>query len=297
MMKLYSALASAFALTSGLWFGSPASAQANINIDHVSPEEAALEIPPCTVDWPEGESRDAFILQTWPDGVVPYDFDAEVSELNRGRARAAMDEIMEHSGVRFVERTSQPDYVRFRNGSGNSSSLGRRGGRQFLTMSSWHVRFIIVHELMHALGDNHEHQRPDRDDYVVINFENIEEGRAGNFSLRPLAAPEGPYDFESVMHYSRFGFSSNGLETISLRPEYVSFTSLVGQRAYLSDGDILGLRARYGTPLRSDFSLDGRVDEVDLAILLAAWGTDAIDLDGDGVCGQRDLAYLLAEWQ
>ena len=31
----------------------------------------------------------------------------------------------------------------------------------------------VLHELCHILGMEHEHQRPDRDDYVEINWTNI----------------------------------------------------------------------------------------------------------------------------
>ena len=35
---------------------------------------------------------------------------------------------------------------------------------------------IVQHEIFHALGRIHEHSRPDRNLYVHINEENIEEG-------------------------------------------------------------------------------------------------------------------------
>lgn len=47
-----------------------------------------------------------------------------------------------------------------------------------------------------------------------------------------------------------------------------------------------------------DLSWDGRIDALDLAMLLSQWGESgtAADLDGDGTVGTRDLTLLLAAW-
>lgn len=53
-----------------------------------------------------------------------------------------------------------------------------------------------------------------------------------------------------------------------------------------------------GPPLLGDLDGDGSVGNVDLAILLGAWGTSGgvADLDGDGTVGNTDLAILLGAW-
>ena len=62
------------------------------------------------------------------------------------------------------------------------SSVGRIGGMQTISLGNGcHCRGTIIHELMHALGFYHEHNRSDRDDYVSILEDNIQEGALGMF--------------------------------------------------------------------------------------------------------------------
>ena len=58
--------------------------------------------------------------------------------------------------------------------------------------------------------------RPDRDDYVKINWENIKAGNEVNFEKRNKtgATEYLSYDFHSIMHYGSSDFSTNGQNTI-----------------------------------------------------------------------------------
>ena len=62
----------------------------------------------------------------------------------------------------------------------------------------------MAHEIAHALGLIHEHQRPDRDSYVTVNTANIRRGYEGYFAaFKPnvVTSLGVDYDYASVMHY------------------------------------------------------------------------------------------------
>lgn len=64
----------------------------------------------------------------------------------------------------------------------------------------------------------------DRDTYVKIAWENIQEGHEKNFVIYTedkITHFGVPYDYGSIMHYDRKAFSKNGKETII--PIKVSF--------------------------------------------------------------------------
>ncbi|XP_075325731.1 high choriolytic enzyme 1-like [Odontesthes bonariensis] len=119
--------------------------------------------------------------------------------------------------IRFVWRNrGDHDYLNFFSGTGCWSYLGRQGGPQDVSLRSngCLYRSTVQHEVLHALGFHHEQVRSDRDQYVQILTQNILPGTERNFVKANTNNLGTPYDFNSVMHYSRLAFSRNGQPTI-----------------------------------------------------------------------------------
>lgn len=185
--------------------------------------------------------------QTWTGGVVPYTWGASVTPAQQAAMRAAMLEIEQRVNVSFVPRTAQADHVQVLDGPLNSSPVGRQGGMQRLYVFNWNSRFAMVHELMHVLGFWHEHQRPDRDTYVTVQWSNVANEDRHLFEVVPTGNRlQTPYDFDSVMHFGTTESSANGLPTILVNAAYAPQPNL-GQRNALSTSDVDGLRRTYGS--------------------------------------------------
>lgn len=83
--------------------------------------------------------------------------------------------------IRFKPYTGREnDYLYLTSeNTGCWSSVGRIGGRQEVNLQSPGCTGTIgtpAHELMHALGFLHEQNRYERDNFVKINWQNIETG-------------------------------------------------------------------------------------------------------------------------
>ncbi|XP_057300469.1 zinc metalloproteinase nas-14-like [Hydractinia symbiolongicarpus] len=150
----------------------------------------------------------------WPEAVVPVSFSSDFDEAKKATINKAMRTIENVSCVRFSEYTTDlppRDHVYIYKETGCWSYVGRAYGRQELSLGPGcdHVRTAII-LLLHTLGFFNEHSRPDRDQYVTINTENIRPGYEDNFSISELSYKDGlgiEYDPESIMHYGRFTLS------------------------------------------------------------------------------------------
>ena len=193
-----------------------------------------------------GEPDNAFSGTRWPNGTVYYQFHSDVTTTNRAIWRDAAAAWSSAAALTFVESTGSGNYIYVQNSDGNSSYVGMIGGSQEMNIYSWNSKYIVAHEIGHALGLKHEQARPDRDTYVTIYFQNIEAGKEHNFDRDTTAQTYGQYDFESVMHYRRNAFTNNGQNTIEPTSPYSSYLNVIGQRSYLSSLDLSGMAQRYG---------------------------------------------------
>lgn len=123
-----------------------------------------------------------------------------------------MREIESRSCVKFKEREREEDFVHIVRGGGCYSSVGRRGGRQALSLGRGCENYgIILHELMHVVGFYHLHQRHDRDKFLDIHWDNINPRFINNFKL--LSPDEvrvdTRFDYQSIMMYGSTSFSKD----------------------------------------------------------------------------------------
>jgi len=194
----------------------------------------------------------------WTNGVIPYEFDANVTAANQTNMINAMAVLENVANVDFRQCLGgvcdSGNYVHVQNSTANNSQVGMMGGLQIINMSSWNSQFIIVHELLHCLGFYHEHVRSDRNTYVTINCNpmpqtcNIQGGFGGtlynnNFVIPGDASVYGAYDFDSLMHYDQCSFSvdcpagssCNCTNTVitALAPNQ-GWQTVMGQRDHLS---------------------------------------------------------------
>ena len=201
----------------------------------VAENQRGLEIKGTTGSWPV--RRDISPVEDksfWPDGVVPYVIDPGFSDRGVQTIQAAIDEWNSRTVITLVERTTESDFVRFLPEGGCASYVGRRGGEQeiWLFGADGCTFGATVHEIGHAVGLEHEHQRADRDQYIAVPEALTYHYRS---SLYEAAKPVGgPYDYASVMHYEQKTIPP-GIPVSSNR---------------LSAGDIEGVARLYAPPPR-----------------------------------------------
>ncbi len=176
----------------------------------------------------------------WPVGRIPYLIDAEDfpdGTTRRAKIEWAIDHWNSRSRLKFVPFTSLTDWdwVRFvADSEACQSPVGRQHSPVFpsgqtircqLTVTGF-SRGSVLHEMGHAAGLFHEHQRPDRDDYVtVMGGDSVNYGRKDSDEVVLLT----PYDHLSIMHYS---MNAN----LSAPARYT-----IGQRARLSFLDLMAI--------------------------------------------------------
>ena len=166
----------------------------------------ALSITACKSESP---------IVAWKDGIVPYYLTGDFTDQEIQSIKTGMERWEQTSDVHFQEvspRARAYNIIRIHE-TRWSSSIGENNSVCYMNFGDGGSALgHITHELGHALGLLHEHQRPDRDQFITIFWNAIIPKYLHNFEIRdnPLIEEENhDYDYQSIMHYPAKSFGIN----------------------------------------------------------------------------------------
>lgn len=198
--------------------------------------------------------------------MVRFTYDSNLTSMQKACIKAALLDLQSKTNVRFYNSTGQSQhdnvynidypYVNFiyKEGDTSESKIGRVGGRQDIELADFAFEYalyrgdygIIEHEICHALGMMHEQQRPDRDDYVTINWNNLTSKGRSNFSkVTTNYMYRGSYDYNSLMGYSSKTSSKSMVNDTSVSMYTKKDGSLISQGNTVSDQDRMWINYLY----------------------------------------------------
>jgi len=184
----------------------------------------------------------------WSKGIIPYSFTANTfSSADKSQIYAAMREWQGKTCLKFepytqslASQVGHRNRIVFQNGGGCSSYVGmiQRGPQPVTLARGCRIESIISHELGHAIGLHHEQCRPDRDQYVTINEQNVYPSMLYNFDKyrsSQINSRGFAYDYRSIMHYGKTAFSRNNY--ITIQPRDNNYLNIIGNAKKLSPSD------------------------------------------------------------
>ncbi len=150
----------------------------------------------------------------WANGTVPYIINAPQGtnyDIYINEVKNAIDSINTLTCMNMIPHTNENDYLEIRilepntgELAGGESELGRIGGKQVISLFVQKFNIsTVLHELYHTFGFIHEQERSDRDNFIKIISQNIENYQeyGHNFEKSSNSVNTTPYDYCSIMHY------------------------------------------------------------------------------------------------
>ena len=149
----------------------------------------------------------------WENGEIYYHFAEEVNDIHIKKIEDCFNEIEEKTRcVYFIRCDERADSIeiKYSNDEASWATIGYNLVN-FIKIRPTATTRNIFHEVLHTIGLLHEHQREDRDDHIVVAYENILPRFIPYFDVKRNTfynIEDFPYDHKSIMHYNSFAFST-----------------------------------------------------------------------------------------
>lgn len=202
-----------------------------------------FQLPGCQEEVPIGK---------WKDGKIPYYLTGNFSDDDIDVLEKAMEDWEAVANIQFIKVTPRAGAYRIQKVSENrwSSSVGENNSECEMIFGTGGNKYShVAHELGHALGLLHEHQRPDRDKYIKIIYSNILDQYLFNYDKQdnPLIVEESfDYDYTSLMHYPANSFSKDGTSNTM---ESLNSDRPINRLGIITTDDAKKAQEIYGTPV------------------------------------------------
>ncbi|XP_077452962.1 high choriolytic enzyme 2-like [Stigmatopora argus] len=223
--------------------------KANKDVVHTAEEPLVMDDIAYDKDGERNADRCTSRGCMWPASAngriyVPYVISTLYTSRERSVIERGLQSFSDISCIRFTPHSGQKDYIHIVSNNGCYSYVGRHGSAQTLSLDRHGCLYhgTVQHELLHALGFNHEQCRSDRDQHIRILWQNIQSGLAYAFDKIDTINFNTPYDYNSVMQYHRYAFSRNNQPTMVPTP---NANVNLGNANQMSKNDIARLNSLY----------------------------------------------------
>ena len=184
----------------------------------------------------------------WEFGVIPVTFASNISETRKTVFYEAC-KLWAPAGVACIARLAEPVWVHVQaedDGCWSEVGMGVTGPQGLNLADGCWSPSTVAHEIGHAFGMMHEHQRTDRDEYISVNYENVEPGYEDQFDKALSGINVTDYEFQSIMHYDRLAFGKSvGATTLSPKPGYEQTAVRMGLSSAPTQSDLVSMASVY----------------------------------------------------